>query len=91
MKVNNLFKEWFFILVIISHSFFADEKMDPELYALNMAKLVSREAGIPLAKNDALLYLKEIMDMRDCIDELKPTGWKRFLSCGIELPSHKRK
>ena len=58
------------------------------MYALNVSKLMALEAGIPLAEKDALHYLEEIKAMRDSIEELKPTGWKRLLTCGSELASH---
>ena len=43
----------------------SDEKNDAHLYAQNVAKLMSRETGIPLVDKTALEYLQEIDDMRD--------------------------
>lgn len=69
---------------------FSDEKADPDLYAQNVAQLLSRETGIPLTDRSALDYLGEIQSMREECPELKLTGWKRFLTCGSELQSVKK-
>ena len=37
---------------------FPDEKSDPDLYAKNIAKFVSKETGIPMAERSALDYLE---------------------------------
>ena len=70
---------------------FSDEKNDANLYAQNVAKLISRETGIPLADKTALEYLEEINNMRDKCEELKTSGWKRFLTTGSERQSSKKK
>ena len=68
----------------------SDEKNDAHLYAKNVAKLMSRETGIPLADKTALEYLQEIDDMRDKCQELKTSGWKRFLTTGSEQHVQKK-
>ena len=66
---------------------FSDEKADPDLYADNISKLMSRESGIPQTDRSALDYLADIQSMRDECPDLKMTGWKRLLTCGSELQS----
>ena len=69
---------------------FSDEKNDAHLYAQNVAKLMSRETGIPLADKTALEYLEEIDNMRDKCEELKTSGWKRLFTIGSERQSLKK-
>ena len=69
---------------------FSDEKADPDLYADNISKLMSRESGIPQTDRSALDYLADIQSMRDECPDLKMTGWKRLLTCGSELQSVKK-
>ena len=66
---------------------FSDEKADPDLYADNISKLMSRESGIPQTDRSALDYLADIQSMRDECPDLKMTGWKRLMTCGSELQS----
>ena len=65
MKVNTYNVQ----LCIVCSQYFqlniSDEKNDAHLYAQNVAKLMSRETGIPLVDKTALEYLQEIDDMRD--------------------------
>ena len=70
---------------------FSDEQNDANLYALNVAKLMSQETGIPLADKTALEYLEEIDNMRDKCEELKTSGWKRLFTLGSERQSARKK
>jgi len=66
-----------------------DEKRDAELFSMNVAQLMAKEAGIPLAEHNAYHYLAEIKKMRASCDDLKLTGWKRLFTSGSELLSEK--
>jgi len=68
-----------------------EEKSSPDIYAANIAKLLSKEARIPMSDQSALEYLEEIQTMRDRgYPELQLTGWKRLLTSGSELQSVKK-
>ena len=69
--------------------FITDEKRDAELFSMNVAQLMAKEAGIPLAEHNAYHYLAEIKKMRASCDDLKLTGWKRLFTSGSELLSEK--
>jgi len=67
------------------------EKSDPDIYADNVAALISKETGIPLASEgvSAIDYLEEIQKAREAGEcaELATTGWKKFFSCRSERQS----
>ena len=83
--IKNL--NFFFLNLVFA---FPDEKSDPDLYAKNIAKFVSKETGIPLAERSALDYLEELRNLRGECEELKTTGWKRLFSCGSEMQAVKK-
>ena len=72
----------------------AGEKSDPDIYANNVAALISKETGIPLASEgvSAIDYLEEIQKAREggACAELATTGWKKLFSCRSERQSPRK-
>ena len=83
-----------FSLLNSGSTLLADEKSDPDVYADNVAALISKETGIPLASEgvSAMDYLEEIQKVREegACAELATTGWKKLFSCRSERQSPRK-
>ena len=65
------------------------EKCNPELYASNVAQLMSQKSGLPICKKSGLEYLDDIRRMRQLRPEMDLIGWRGLFACSSELQASK--
>ena len=61
------------------------EKHNPELYASNVAQLMSKKSGLPICKKGGIEYLDDIRRMKELHPEMDLIGWRGLFACSSEL------
>jgi len=61
------------------------EKHNPELYASNVAQLMSKKSGLPICKKSGIEYLDDIRRMKELHPEMDLIGWRGLFACSSEL------
>ena len=61
------------------------ERHNPELYASNVAQLMSKKSGLPICNKSGIEYLHDIRRMKELHPEMDLIGWRGLFACSSEL------
>ena len=78
--------------ILLPNDCIAEEKLNADMYASNVAQMLSKLSGIPMCQKSAVEYLAELNTAREHFPELKKEGWRGFcaLGSGLRVAKYKK-